>query len=426
MQVHHSQLIIDLQKKSKIQINNSNDIKFLKEEIFSETTHKISFNTLRRFFGFLQATKPSKKTLDILANYLGFNSYSNYLNNREIYSEWYFKMKMLRMQLNSESLLKKNVLIFNIALKNENHIDAISGYVCFLIEQNKVDSLDVFFKYFNYNVLSESCLLKFCIYITYSFYKIKTEQTIAIYKVLLKHDSFKFSVPLFFIDYNHLNGYYLKVIQLIKEQNDNESDYLFCSLMEFIQKYLSNQSYSEVNIKFPNKIKNIHPVLKGRYLGYLILKEEQLNNKTENLIKKELKVLNPSLLLIEVIPALILKNEYEFLKCLIDKYYEQIFELEKWTSKSTAANYLIGLATVNVYNNNLKAAKSNLELVELDKVELAYTDYIALFYYYTKIKLYNAEGLKEKTQFYFEELKRIANKMKFYHFITLSEKHISK
>ena len=72
----------------------------------------------------------------------------------------------------------------------------------------------------------------------------------------------------------------------------------------------------------------------------------------------------------------------------MDKYYEQIFEMDRWSSQSTISNYLIGLANVNIYKGNLKTAKINLELIELDKVELGYTDFLTLFYYLTYIRLY--------------------------------------
>ena len=53
MQKEYSNLIIDIQKKSKIEVLKVRDLKYLQEDIYNVTTKNISFNTLRRFFGFL-------------------------------------------------------------------------------------------------------------------------------------------------------------------------------------------------------------------------------------------------------------------------------------------------------------------------------------------------------------------------------------
>jgi hypothetical protein len=44
------------------------DIKDLKEDVFKFINYSIGFNTLRRFYGFLPTTKPSRNTLNYLSN----------------------------------------------------------------------------------------------------------------------------------------------------------------------------------------------------------------------------------------------------------------------------------------------------------------------------------------------------------------------
>ena len=419
-----TQIVIDTQKKSGITIENVRDIKNLKEEIEFSVSAQIGYNTLRRLFGFLPKTVPSIATLNILSKYLGFTSYSNYLNNKEIYADWYFQMKMLRLQLNENDLEKNDALQFNTFLQNENNIIAVANYVCFLIEKNKIDSLIVFFTVFDYKKLSDSALSKFAILTAFSFYKLETKFALTIYKVLIPFDSFRNTVPLCFIDYSHLNGYYIEVIKMINEFNANESDFLFTSLMKFYQKFYCNEDHIGILIDYPKKAEQIYPVLLGRYYGYKIISEEKIDKTLENSIKKELKSTQPHLFLIEIVPALVFKEEFEFLDSIIEKYYEELFEVDRWSSKSTIANYLIGLASVNIYKGNLKAAKNNLDLVELDKIELAYTDYITLFYFLTKIKLYFYEKDFYEVNENYSKLKELANKIGFYKFITTAQKYI--
>ena len=419
-----TQILIDIQKKSGITVENVRDIKNLKEEIEDSISIKIGYNTLRRLFGFLPKTEPSNATLTTLSKYLGFASYSNYINNKPNNDEWYFQIKMLRLQLNQNDLEKNEVLQFNEALQNENNIIAVANHVCFLIEKNKVESLIVFFTFFDCFKLSDSALTKFALLITFSFYKLETQVALTIYKVLIQYESFRNSVPLRFIDYSHLNGYYIEVIRMINEFNANESDFLFTSLMKFYQKFYSNEDHSMILIDFPKNPNQIYTVLLGRYYGYKILSVEKIDKSLENSIKNELKSAPHHLFLIEIVPALVLKEEYDFLDSIIEKYYEEIFETDRWSSNSTVANYLIGIASVNIYKGNLKVAKSNLDLVELDKIELAYTDYITLFYYLTKIKLYFYENDFNKVNENYSKLKELADKIGFHKFITIAQKYI--
>lgn len=419
-----TQIVIDIQKKSGITIESVRDIKNLKEELESKGSIKIGYNTLRRLFGFLPKTVPSSATLNILSKYLGFASYSNYINNKLNYDEWYFQMKMLRLQLNEITIEKKEVLKFNDSLQNENNIIAVANYVGSLIEKNKIDSLEVFFAVFDYKKLSDSALSKFAIITTFSFYKLETKVSLNIYKILIPFESFRNSGPLYFIDYSRLNDNYIKVIKMINELNDNESDFLFTSLMKFYQKFYSNEDYSEILIELPKNPDQLFPVLLGRYYGYKILSVEKIDHLLENSIKKELKTAQHHIFLVEIVPALVLKEEYAFLNSIIEKYYEELFEVDRWSSKSTIANYLIGLASVNIFKGDLKTAKNNLDLVELDKIELAYTDYITLFYYLTKIKLYFYENDLYKVNEYYSKLNELATKIGFHKFITISQKYI--
>jgi hypothetical protein len=419
-----TRILIDIQKKSGITVENVRDVKNLKEEIEANGSVQIGYNTLRRLFGFLPKTVPSSATLNILSKYLGFASYSNYLNSKLNFDEWYFQIKMLRLQLNENELEKNEVIQFNLSLQNENNIIAVANYVCFLIEKNKIDSLVVFFTVFDYKKLTDNTLTKFALLTTFSFYKLETKIALNIYKVLIPYESFRNSGPLCFIDYTHLNNYYIEVIRMIKAFNANESDFLFTSLMEFYQKFYSNEDYSEILIDLPNKSEKLYPVLLGRYYGYKILSCEKIDKLLENSIKKELKTAQHHLFLIEIFPALVLKEEYDFLNSIIENYYEELFEVDRWSSKSGVANYLISIASINIHKGNLKAAKNNLDLVELDKIELAYTDYITLFYFLTKIKLYFYEKDFYEVNEYYSRLKELANKIGFHKFITIAQKYI--
>lgn len=411
-----TQLLIDIQKKSAITVENVRDVKHLKDEIESETKYKIGYNTLRRLFGFLPQTLPSKSTLTILSKYLGFASYSNYINNKLNYDEWYFQQKLIRIQL--ENKLDDVIIKFiENGLTNKNNIVAVANFIVNYINKNDINKLKHIFKELKFPSLSDSEYLKFSTIISFNLINKDEQYALNIYKELIDYKNFRTLVPLFFIDYSNLSGLYLKVLKLIKNITSQKSELLFVELMHFYKKYYFIESTKkDKEIKQPSDFELYHHVLKGRYLGYLILNAEEIDRNLKNIILDSFKKNKISLLSQEVITSLIIKEEYELLSIIFKKHYEDIFESSSWSYKTTNSINLIGLANVNWYNKKNIAAKNNLELVELEKVEIGYYDYISMFYYLTKIKISFSENdiTANKEAIYI--LNELVNKTKFKRF----------
>lgn len=423
MNVELSQLLINIRNKSNITVDNVGDLKLLEEDINIVSGASISFNTLRRLYGFLPQTKVSKKTLDSLARYLGFSSYSNYLNKKNIYDRWYYRMKLLKMSNENLQLSSADIDSFHFNLKNNINVIMICDYIGELIKSKKKEDLIAFFKQLDHTKLSDSTKLKFAIIITHAFYKLTDKAIINLYKSLIHLDGFRNCIPLYSIDYSHLNGYYGNVLLLIQTLNKNNSEVLFTKLMLYLKHYYSNKFYQTKKIELPNNYMSFHPVLIGRYFGYLILLKQKLSKTIENNINKLLTKLDPKLLLIEIVPALIIKEEFEYLDTILNEYYEDIFTRDRWTADGQGFNYLIGLANVNIYKNNLRLAKINLNLIDLEKIELGYTDYISLFYYLTLLKIAHIEKDENGIIQNYSELKLIANKTGFQRFIEEADKY---
>lgn len=421
-----TQLLIDIQKKSGITVEKARDIKNLKEEIEAQTNKKIGYNTLRRFFGFLPRTAPSKTTLTMLSNYLGFANYSNYINNKLNFDEWYFQQKLIKIQLNNE--LDDHVLSFiDIGLTNKNNIVAVANYVGHLIRQNNLSALEYLFSGLVFKNLSDSECLKFSTIVTFNLLTIEKEKALAIYKKLLPITTFRNLVPSYYIDYTNLGGIYFEVLQLIKETSLQSSDMFFTSLMMFYKRYYFLENVeNDVEIKLPEDFESYHHVLKGRYLGYLILKSTKVETDLEKYVLNEFKKNRISLLSQEVITSLIIKEEYHILSLLYEKYYEDIFDSSSWSYKTTNSINLIGLANVNWFNQKYVSAKNNLELVALEKVELGYFNYISLFYYLTQIKISYNENDIETNKKAIINLKKNIEKTKFIRFEEVAASYIIK
>lgn len=416
MKNDYSQLLIDVQKKSNITVADVKDVKYLKEEIDFVTNKKISFNTLRRLFGFLQKTNPSIQTLNILSNYLGFNSYSNYKNNKNNFEDWYFQQYLLRIK-KLKKIGSTEIKQLKNGIQNENNIVYFAYFISHFIEKNNVTLLIELFKNIDLKNINGTQLHKFTAIISTSLGSISEKKALKIYEKLIPFDSFRDNVPLLNIDYTGLHSTYFQVLEFIENNNANNSDVFFVSLMKHYKSFYIDTITNQLpDLVKPKDFDHFHDVLKGRFYSCRLL----FNRNNSHSIKKEILIEctknKVSFFLEEVIPALIITNEYSFLKKVLDKYYEEVFEHELWSSVTTNSIYLLGLANVNWNSQNTQMAKRNLELVELEKIEIGYYDYIALFYHLTALKISFIENNKPANVGVHKVLQKLIKKTRFLRF----------
>jgi hypothetical protein len=87
--------------------------------------------------------------------------------------------------------------------------------------------------------------------------------------------------------------------------------------------------------------------------------------------------------------------------------------MDRWSSKTGQALSLIAMANLNIEKDNLTIAQINLNLVELEKVELSYSDYVSLFYYQTNLKISYLKNIKDDNKKIKSILEDIIQKTKF-------------
>ena len=423
MNLDHSQLLIDVQKKSNIIVNNVGDIKYLKEAIESFNNLKIGYNTLRRLFGFLNKTKPSLSTLNTLSNYLEFTSFTNYLKDNLNFDEWYFQQQLILIQQTND-LNEEGIQTINTGILYNKNIIFVAYFISNLIQRNNLNTLNKLFEKIELSKPKFSELLKFATIITHSIYSLNEKRALIIYSDLIKHESFRNSVPLLYVDYSHLRGIYFKVLTLIKKESPIESDLFFVALMNFYRQFYMGGNCENHEIKRPKNFSTFNEVLKGRFYSYKIMLSSFIDSSLKEELFKECKTAKVNMFLEEVIPSLLIKEEYKILAKLSDKFYEQIFESDSWSDYTMSSIYLIALANINWYSNNISTAKGNLELVVLEKVELSYYDYISLFYYQTKIKISHLENDDITNAASFLILEKLVLKTGFIKFLEISKKHL--
>jgi len=151
------------------------------------------------------------------------------------------------------------------------------------------------------------------------------------------------------------------------------------------------------------------------------IRMELIDKNPFNIYNGKIKV---SLISQEVIPALIVKEEYTLLSVIFEKHYEELFETTSWSYKTSNSINLIGMANVNWHQKNYASAKNNLALVELDKVELGYYAYFSLFYYLTQLKLSFSENDLINNKFAQSEITKFSIKTKFSIFDSLAKNFV--
>lgn len=417
MKNDYSQLLIDVQKKSNITVADIKDVTYLKEEIETVVSAKISFNTLRRLFGFLPKTKPAAQTLNILANYLGFNSFSNYKNNKTNYEDWYFQQYLIQLW-KQKKLSSEAIETINLGIENENNLIYLGYFLAHHIEKNHMQLTLSVFKAIRFQTINRTQLHKFGIILYNSLALIPEKQALQFYGQLVPLADFRENVPLLNIDYTHLHGRYFQIIQLIAQNKANDSDVFFTALMgQYKAFYIDGKNVEQIMpVTKPKDFDALFVTLKGRYFGMRFLLEPAHSVAIKNEIRNACKTVHISFFLIEIIPALIFKEAYDFLEELLDSYYEEVFEGEVWSSETTNAIYLIGLSTINWQRNNFVVAKRNLELIDLSRVEIGYVDYVALFYHLIALQISQSENNKKANAKALKTLQQLIKKTKFIRF----------
>ncbi|MEN8827937.1 MAG: hypothetical protein ABF264_06150 [Flavobacteriales bacterium] len=423
MNPEYSQLLIDIQKKSNITVKNTRDLKFLKEEIESLTHKVIGFNTLRRIFGFLESRTPSVTTLNTLANFLGFASFSGYQHHKLNYEEWYFQQSLNRIIINEE-ITKKDFDLINYGLLNQHNFVYLAYFIVYFIEKKDLKSVVSIFRDVNFNRASGTQLHKFSQIISVRLSVISEKDALEVYEACIPIDSFREYVALPYINYYHLYSRYFRVLELIEIHSANSSDILFVDCMKFYRDYYILKKSNLKPPKKPDGFSDLYSVLKGRYYGSCILASGELDLKLKKEILNECKNNRVSYFLEEVVPALLVIQEYDFLTLLFENYYEDIFEFGVWSSSTTQSIYLVALSWLNCEKNELKIARKNLEFVQISRVEISYEKYIRLFYQFILLQLTFKEEDKKANKLASSELKSLVSETKFSKFQEISSSYL--
>ena len=302
-------------------INNLGSAIQLSNIILEEKDEFISYNTIRRLFKVVKTNeKPSKKTLDIISRFNGYNNYNHFTKTFKYENKWKLQNDVYEI-LNKKDLNHLLFFLKKILKAKEDHVSILIQilrelflqkryyelYKTLEIEELKIENL-------TYDEVAHigngiGLLLR----------KIKLEDDVI--KTLLNIKNYQDLVYTMFVDYANLNKYYLSHIKVFK--TIKSADYLiaFTESLENLHCYLNLKKTKHHDIRLKE---DYHPILNSRIIAQNIL------NKNKNIIQKlEQYYLqqNDSKLPIEY-----------FYELIMTAMISQNFEVMKWIIKKVEKN----------------------------------------------------------------------------------------
>ena len=317
-------------------INNLGSAIQLSNIILEEKDEFISYNTIRRLFKIVKTNEnPSKKTLDIISRFNGYNNYNHFIKTFKYENKWKLQNDIYEILNKMDLDLLIHFIRKNLRAK-EDHVAIVIQvlrelflqkryhelYKTLEIEELKIENL-------TYDEVAHigngiGLLLR----------KIKLEDDVI--KTLLKIKNYQDLVYTMFVDYANLNKYYLSHIKIFK--TIKSADYLiaFTESLENLHCYLNLKKTIHHDIRLKE---DYHPILKSRIISQNIL------NKNKNIIQKleqyYLQQNNPKLPI-----------EY-FYELIISAMISQNFEVMKWiikkVEKNIEENYIYHIRHVQHY-----------------------------------------------------------------------------
>ena len=231
-------------------IKVGNQCRDLSNSILEQTGDLVSFNTLRRFFGYLATdSKPSVRTLNTLAKYCGYKHFDDFQKNYQTSSTAFdnYLLNIYRIDLRTPEDLNYHLACKNIAELLFQDLNLLDKHLVFL-SSSKVAQVFLFEKF-----------------------------------------------P--FID--HLNNpIYRRAIKDYAVAKNTGDGYIYSESVLLLGNFLKNGKVGKLSPKFTDKyIDSLHPFLQARVLGTFLMSGKRdanaLLEQAMKFAKQQMELLQP-------------------------------------------------------------------------------------------------------------------------------------
>ena len=374
-------------------IKTASDIKNLELILKAESGGMISYNTLRRIYGFLPGTTPQNKSLNTLSRFIGYNSFNDfmkYVAKDIVWSNW---MSINSIE-NKSKIDKTDILFLMTLLKDENYVVYLSSVLKVFVRKQQTASLGLLLgsvKLFPDAIKEESFTLKLATSIGLVLRTLSEKEYKKLDFLLDDNYVFKSHILYFYVDYHCLNGYYGYYLQEILKKVNTTEEKLFVDLMLNYRLFLNNDS-SYANLWVPDLEPNLFSILRGRYWGYQFLyfsNNPDPIHTAEFIWKKlllEANTCRKNYFFMEIIPILIFTKNFDKISYLFQEYYEELFDFTQWNHDRQVSIYLVANSIYEVKKQKYTQAYKTLQLMRFG-INDSYEYYFKLFYLLVEYRL---------------------------------------
>ena len=123
--IFSNKTIEHIRKKSGLSFDRASDFSTLASLISNVTKHSIGITTLKRLFGYIDDSRETNKsTLNIIALYLGYSSWEDYISTMRVDSDWNVESEtlwiaVLPIETQIEVSYLNRVVIFEVLTTEE-------------------------------------------------------------------------------------------------------------------------------------------------------------------------------------------------------------------------------------------------------------------------------------------------------------------
>jgi hypothetical protein len=407
----HDLLIILIEKKYGKKIGTFSIINDFAESLEKEHQLFISVSTLRRFFKTVKSTsQPSKKTLNALSNYLGFESYSKFVehsfSNSSIFSQQTISDIKVAEQINENqrrfilndlpvdalAIFIESILLRSILCNNRTFQQQILELVKDLVDNKRISFLRENLALMVWQTLVMEEETRFNQFISNH----------------IKNRVFLNYVIFSYIDYDHLSSRYGDVLEEIDNEDIAPDQSLFITAILGLRNFLKGEEVFQLSKDIPTCVPDI---LLGRLMAYPLI---ILHSTNQNFVAKENRIFEDilqqgerqdkkNLFFIEVIHVLIIIKRIDLISLIFERFYEDLFEISDGFTYLNRSIYLLANAYINLAKKDFSSAKHSLSLVHHNLVKRGSLHcWFKLFYF---IASYHAhEELPDKESYLKEYL----------------------
>jgi len=370
-------LVKSIEKKFGKRIQTQQDVMLLREYISSETGFVLGFNTLRRFLGFLKGTKPNSKTLNVLAQYLGYLNHTEFEKAKSNDLEWHAWKSVFNICSNSHFSQKEIDALLKLKSTDPCYYLYLIHIINHSIQHAQLFNLGAIYSEPQLFDLEYQIRLRVALGVGGELRKLSLHEYENL-RFLCEYISFRETLIYLFVDYSHLEGYYLYMLSACADHEFENDNIVFISLMSSYSDYLlCNVHIRELPLVEPS---DKYSTLKGRYFGWCLLQSDthEVDNVFNKLMISARKLNDFMGLFLEIVPALIFIKRLDLIKIIVDDHYEKVFNAFEWQHSTEESMYLIGEALVYIKAGRVRSAKSSVSLIYFNIAD-SYSDYLKLF-----------------------------------------------